>query len=189
MVFLFFLVIFRLRCIILCVRVSFDFVCGSAWSSSCMVCFSSTSFSHRRNMGRFCGYHHLGCADCADCADCAFGSWSDLSSLIDRNHFLLVCLGSFHDCNCYSGACYYRSNCRTIVVEGRNDFVLFVFVVRPFSPFVRFYCFSSEFVRHGVDHDGSISCCIFDNRRLVGIRVRFRSIYYLWVLAHLCLFW
>jgi hypothetical protein len=148
-----------------------------------MVCFYSTSFSHRRSMDRFCGYHHLGCADCA------FGSWSDLASLIDRDHFLLICLGRCHDCNCYSGACYYRSDCRTTVVEGRNGFVLFVCVVHPFSPFVRFYCFASESVRDGVDHDGSTSCCIFGPRRLVGIRVRFRSIYYLWVLVRLCLFW
>jgi hypothetical protein len=118
-------------------------------------------------MDRFCGYHHLGCADCA------FGSWSDLASLIERDHFLLVCLGSYRDCNCYSGACYYRSDCRTTVVEGRNGFVVFVCVVRPFSPFVRFYWFASEFIRHGVDHDGSTSCCIFGTRRLVGIRVRF----------------
>jgi hypothetical protein len=145
--------------------------------------FYSTSFSHRRIMDRFCGYHRLGCADCA------FGSWSDLASVIDRDHFLFVCLGSYHDCNFYSGACYYHSDCRTIVVEGRNGFVVFVCVGRPFSPSVRFYWFASGFFRHGVDHDGSTSCCIFGTRRLVGIRVRLRSIYCLWVLVRLCLFW
>jgi hypothetical protein len=143
-----------------------------------MVCFSSTSFSHRRSMDRFCGCHHLGCADCA------VGSWSDHASLIKRDHFLLVCLGRCHDCNCCSGACCYRSDCMTIAVEGRNGFVLFVCVGHPFSPFVSFCWFASESVRHGVDHDGSTSCCIFGTRRLEGIRGRFRSICYLWVLVH-----
>jgi hypothetical protein len=106
-----------------------------------MVCFSSTSFSHRRSMDRFCGYHHLGCADCA------VGSWSEHASLIERDHFLLVCLGRCHDCNCYSGACCYPSDCRPTVVEGCNGFVLIVcvgihfrhlcvFIVLPANPFV-----------------------------------------------------
>jgi hypothetical protein len=68
-------------------------------------------------------------------------------------------------------------------VEGRNGFVLFVCVGHPFSPFVRFCCFASKSVRHGVDHDGSTSCCIFGTRRLEGIRVTYLSICYLWVLV------
>jgi hypothetical protein len=94
--------------------------------------FSSTSFSHRRSMDRFCGCHHL------VCADCLLGSWSDLASLIDRDHFLFVCLVSYLDCNCYSVACCYHFDCRTTVVEGHNGFVVFVCVVRPFPPYVHF---------------------------------------------------
>jgi hypothetical protein len=134
-------------------------------------------------MDRFCGYHHLGCADCA------FGSWSDLASLINRDHFLFLCLGSYRDCNCYSVACYYHSDCRTTVVEGHNGFVVLVCVVLPFSPSVHFYWFASEYMRHGVYHDGSIRCCTFGTRRLVGIRVRFQSTHCLLVLVRLCLFW
>jgi hypothetical protein len=161
-------------------------LCFYVWlCAKLIVCglFSSTSFSHRRSMDRFCGCHQLGCADCAS------GSWSDLASLIDRDHFLFVCLGSYRDWNCYSVACYYNSDCRTTVVEGHNGVVVLVCVVRPFSPSVHFYWFTSKSVFHGVYHDGSPSCCIFGTRKLEGIRVSFRSIHCLWVLVRLCLFW
>jgi hypothetical protein len=128
-------------------------------------------------MNRFCGYRHLGCTDCA------VGSWSDHASLIERDHFWVVYPGTYHDCNCYSGACCCRCDCRTTVVEVRSGSVLFVCVVHPFSPFVRFYCFASESVRHGADHDGLTSYCIFGTKILEGIRVTYRSICYLLVLV------
>jgi hypothetical protein len=84
-------------------------------------------------MDRFCDCLHLGCADCA------FGSLNDLASLIDRDHFLFVFLGSYRDCNYYSVACYFHSDCRTTVVEGHNGFVVLVCVVRPFSPSAIFF--------------------------------------------------
>jgi hypothetical protein len=48
------------------------------------------SFCHRRMLHHFGGYR-------LDCADCACGSWSDLSRVIVRDHFVNVCLGSYHD--------------------------------------------------------------------------------------------
>jgi hypothetical protein len=128
-------------------------------------------------MDRFCGCRHLGCADCA------VGSWSDHASLIERDHFWVVCPGMYHDCNCYSDVCYCCCDCRTTAVEARSGSVLCVCVVHPFSPFVHFYCFASESVRHGADHDGFTSCCIFGTKRLEGIRVTYRSICYLLVLV------
>jgi hypothetical protein len=131
-------------------------------------------------MDRFCGYHHLGCVDCA------VWSWSDHASLIEHDHFWVVCPDTYHDWNCYLDVCFCCSDRRTTDVGVRSGSVLFVCVVNLFSPFVWFYCFASESVRHGADHDGLTSCCIFGTKKLEGIHVTYRSIFYLLVLVHEC---
>jgi hypothetical protein len=51
---------------------------------------SNILFFHRRMLHHFGGYR-LGCANCA------CGRWSGLSRVIVRDHFVNVCLGSYHD--------------------------------------------------------------------------------------------
>jgi hypothetical protein len=68
----------------------------------------------------------------------------------------------------------------------RSGSVLFAYFVHPVLPGVIFYCFASESVRRGADHDGLTSCCIFGTNMLEGIRVTYLSICYLLVLVHEC---
>jgi hypothetical protein len=84
------------------------------------------------------GGYHLGCADCA------CGSWSDLSRVIGRDHFVNVCLGSCHDrMRCWIAYCYRLDHmvCPD-VEEGRSDFAVFVFCTQLVLPFVHLSCFA-----------------------------------------------
>jgi hypothetical protein len=72
------------------------------------------------------GGYHLGCADCA------CGSWSDLSRVIGRDHFVSVCLGSCHDrTRCWIICCYDLDHmiCPG-AEEGRSGFAVFVFCIQ-----------------------------------------------------------
>jgi hypothetical protein len=91
----------------------------------------------RRMLHRFGGYH-LGCAGCA------CGSWSDLSRVIGRDHFVNVCPCSCHGCMWCLIVCCYRFNDMTCleVEEGHSDFVVFVFCIPLVLPFVGFSCFA-----------------------------------------------
>jgi hypothetical protein len=115
---------------------------------------------------RFGGYH-LGCTS---------GSWTNLSRVIGRDHFLSVCPGSCRDCMWYSIVCCYRFDhmiCIS-VAEGHSDFAVFVFGIHLVFPFVRFSLFAIECVRHGVCHGGLTSCHILSTRRWVKICVKYR---------------
>jgi hypothetical protein len=132
---------------------------------------SSISFSLRRMWHRFGGYH-LGCA---------CGSWSDLSRVIDRDHFLSVYPDSCRECmRCLIVCCYclYHMICLA-VVEGHSDFAVFVFGILLVLPFVRFSLFAIGCVHHGIFHGGLTSCRIFRTgrwvKRWVKIRVKYRS--------------
>jgi hypothetical protein len=117
------------------------------------------------------GGHHLGCAGCAS------GSWSDLSRVIGRDHFLSICLGSCRDCMRCLIVCCYRFNHAICldVGEGHSDFALFVFGIHLVLQFVRFSLFPIECVRRGVCHGGLTSCRILRTRRWVTFCVKYRS--------------
>jgi hypothetical protein len=124
----------------------FSVVLLGAWRSTE---FSSTTFCRHRMMRRFGGYR-------LSCAGCVSGSWSDLSRVIGCDHFWSVCLGSFHDCMCYSIVCCYRF-CHTLYSAGAEDHsgsVVFVFGNHLFSPVVIFSLFAIKCVRHEVCHGG-----------------------------------
>jgi hypothetical protein len=100
-------------------------------------------------MRRFGGYH-LGYAGCAS------GSWSDLSRVIGRDHFLSVYLGSFRDHMWYSIVCCYRF-CHIICsadAYDHSDYVVFVYGYHLVLPFVHFSYFAIKCIRHGVCHGG-----------------------------------
>jgi hypothetical protein len=89
---------------------------------------SNISFCRRRMLHHFGGYH----------LDCACGSWSDLSRVIGRDHFVNVCLGSCHDRMRYLIVCCYHfdHNFCPEVEEGRSDFAVFVFCIQIVLPLV-----------------------------------------------------
>jgi hypothetical protein len=84
------------------------------------------------------GGYHLGCADCA------CGSWSDLSRVIRRDHFVNACPGSCHDrMRCWIVFCYRFDHMICIEVEeGHSDCDVFVFCIQLFLPLVHLSCFA-----------------------------------------------
>jgi hypothetical protein len=116
-------------------------------------------------MQRF-GRYRLGCAS---------GSWSDLSRVIVRDHFLSVCPGSCRDRMLYSIVCCYRfyhSFCLA-VVEDNSDSAAFVFDIHLVSPFVHFSLFAIECICHGVCDGGLTNYFILSTKRWVKIRLKY----------------
>jgi hypothetical protein len=100
---------------------------------------------------------------------CASGSWSDISRVIVRDHFLSVCPGSCRDRMLYSIVCCYRFYHRIwlAVVEDHSESAAFVFGIHLVSPFVHFSLSAIECVRHGVCFGGLTNYRILSTKRWV----------------------